>query len=119
MKKLMEELDINEFDMTKDENSPLKNINTSKCVHIDNIESFSSEDLEKKCYNPGCVSCEEKKENWMCLKCGKLFCGVKKNGHMKDHYFESGHCLFIYLTNFNFWCFKCNKYVSNDDFIEY
>lgn len=118
MKLLMNELKLNEFDMKFDGNKILKEsfIKPKKeCTHLDDqIDSFSSEILEKKA-SQGCSICKDVKLKMMCLKCSELDCWE----HIKSHFKKSGHCLAIRMSDFAFWCEKCNDFIDNSEFIQF
>ena len=59
-----------------------------------------------------CVRCDSDSENWVCLACGRAFCGRYRNGHMKQHSGESGHRVCISLADLSVWCHGCDNYLD-------
>eukprot|EP01083_Nonionella_stella_P039427 107213_1 len=57
----------------------------------------------------------DKKENWICLKCHRVFCGRYGNKHMVKHYNESNqkHCIAMGVGDLSFWCYKCDDYLHH------
>lgn len=50
----------------------------SNCPHVldaNHVSSHVKETAGSKFPGSGCHSCGDKRENWMCLTCGELFCG--------------------------------------------
>ena len=91
-------------DITKKNNKKLKNdgLIYVLCGHVFHIECFSGLD-DKKCpicryclspYNfVTCEYCFQENDLWVCLVCGKIFCGEegKSQNHRLQHYKESLH----------------------------
>ena len=91
-------------DFTKKNNKKLKNdgIIYILCGHVFHIECFSGLD-DNKCpicryylspYNfVTCEYCFQENDLWVCLVCGKIFCGEegKSQNHRLQHYKESFH----------------------------
>jgi Zn-finger in ubiquitin-hydrolases and other protein len=69
-------------------------------------------------------------ENWMCLRCGDVYCSRYVNGHGLCHWEEtaaaaaasttndernkSGHCVMVSLTDLSVWCNVCGAYLVHD-----
>ena len=91
-------------DITKKNNKKLKNdgLIYVLCGHVFHIECFSGLD-DNKCpicryylspYNlVTCEYCFQENDLWVCLVCGKIFCGEegKSQNHRLQHYKESFH----------------------------
>ena len=91
-------------DFTKKNNKKLKNdgLIYILCGHVFHIECFSGLD-DNKCpicryylspYNfVTCEYCFQENDLWVCLVCGKIFCGEegKSQNHRLQHYKESFH----------------------------
>ena len=91
-------------DITKKNNKKLKNdgLIYVLCGHVFHIECFSGLD-DNKCpicrysispYNfVTCEYCFQENDLWVCLVCGKIFCGEegKSQNHRLQHYKESLH----------------------------
>ncbi len=52
-------------------------------------------------------------ENWLCLHCGVVRCSRYVNGHCKDHWESSGHCVAVSLGDLSVWCFQCSAYLHD------
>jgi len=61
-----------------------------------------------------CYECEESKENWLCLVCGKVGCSVYQKSHMSTHCKSKEHCLALSFSDMSFWCYKCDDYVISE-----
>ncbi len=60
-----------------------------------------------------CAKCSHTKENWYCLACSQVFCGRYVNGHMAEHFKESGHGVALSFADLSFWCYFCDSYIIN------
>lgn len=60
-----------------------------------------------------CEDCEEKKENWVCLTCGKFYCSRYINSHFLKHHEKEGHNVCISMMDLSYWCYKCESYIAN------
>ena len=91
-------------DITKKNNKKLKNdgLIYVLCGHVFHIECFSGLDDNKcpicrYCLSPynfvTCEYCFQENDLWICLVCGKIFCGEegKSQNHRLQHYKESLH----------------------------
>lgn len=91
-------------DITKKNNKKLKNdgLIYVLCGHVFHIECFSGLDDNKcpicrYCLSPynfvTCEYCFQENDLWVCLVCGKIFCGEegKSQNHRLQHYKESLH----------------------------
>ena len=91
-------------DITKKNNKKLKNdgLIYVLCGHVFHIECFSGLDDNKcpicrYCLSPynfvTCEYCFQENDLWICLVCGKIFCGEegKSQNHRLQHYKESFH----------------------------
>ena len=91
-------------DITKKNNKKLKNdgLIYVLCGHVFHIECFSGLDDNKcpicrYCLSPynfvTCEYCFQENDLWLCLVCGKIFCGEegKSQNHRLQHYKESFH----------------------------
>lgn len=86
------------------------------CDHINHLEidySLFTDERLVDYFSSHCELCEEENENWVCLSCGHLFCSRYINGHMKQHFLESGkHAVALSLLDLSLWCFICDSYVG-------
>ena len=57
------------------------------CPHISSYYFLPLEEFKKLCFkNLKCECCSEGKELWICISCGKAFCGrYVKNHHYNEH----------------------------------
>ena len=91
-------------DITKKNNKKLKNdgLIYVLCGHVFHIECFSGLDDNKcpicrYCLSPynfvTCECCFQENDLWVCLVCGKIFCGEegKSQNHRLQHYKETFH----------------------------
>ena len=60
-----------------------------------------------------CTSCDNRGENWCCLKCASVLCSRFVKGHMLAHYEEVHHALAISFSDLSFWCYLCDSYVES------
>ena len=61
-----------------------------------------------------CISCNEERENWMCLGCGEIFCSRFSNGHMVEH--NTGtptHRCALSFSDASVWCYDCDSYINS------
>eukprot|EP00923_Selenidium_pygospionis_P009258 GHVN01015848.1.p1 GENE.GHVN01015848.1~~GHVN01015848.1.p1 ORF type:complete len:159 (-),score=35.48 GHVN01015848.1:131-607(-) len=63
-----------------------------------------------------CEICDNKGENWMCLKCHGVFCSRYVNEHMMLHGAEMEHLMCISFSDLSVWCYGCENYVDNKCF---
>ena len=64
-----------------------------------------------------CENCSENYELWICMSCGKSFCGRYKNNHCYLHYTSNNkntHSIFISFLDFSVWCYECDNDFFND-----
>lgn len=86
----------------------------TNCPHIDgHISSNVSENAGNSFPGNGCHVCQDKRENWLCLECGYLFCGRYINGDGMKHYQQQKHPILFSFTDLSFWCYECDSYISN------
>ena len=100
---------------------PIKNcphINISNLIPITEFSKLPFHRLK-------CENCDEKNELWICITCGKSFCGRYKNNHFYDHYItknNQNHNICISFLDLSIWCYKCEtkgfsdkgSYISNE-----
>ncbi len=64
-----------------------------------------------------CDSCGDKKENWLCLCCSKVFCSRYVEGHMVKHVAPGrmgcAGAVVASFSDFSFWCNTCDEYVAS------
>lgn len=60
-----------------------------------------------------CVSCGSTAENWVCLKCSQVLCSRYVAGHMAEHGETSGHPIVFSFSDFSFWCYACDSYITS------
>ena len=79
------------------------------CPHVKNDNLLPIEDFKKiKFAELKCENCEEKKELWICLFCGKTFCSRYVNSHFIQHNKENPeHCLGLGVHSLGLWCCEC------------
>jgi len=87
------------------------------CPHISNYNFLPLEDFKKLCFkNLKCECCSEVKELWICINCGKAFCGrYVKNHYYDEHYSKNNeHCICISMLDLSVWCYQCMTEGYND-----
>lgn len=60
-----------------------------------------------------CETCQDAKENWVCLGCSKLFCSRYVQGHMAAHNSFSSHQIAFSMGDGSFWCYDCDSYITS------
>lgn len=61
------------------------------------------------------LACNDDKDNWLCLKCGKVHCSRYIQEHAVLHFEETGHCLAMSINSSSAYCYTCNEYINDDD----
>ena len=87
------------------------------CPHISqnsflNLETFKN--LNFKTLK--CECCSENNELWICISCGKAFCGRFINNHYFTEHFtkDNSHCICISMLDLSVWCYQCMTPGFND-----
>ena len=90
------------------------------CSHILNNSFMPLDEFKNICFeNLKCECCLDTKELWICISCGKAFCGLKVNNHYNEHYLKNElHCIYINMLDLSVWCFQCKK-EGNDELGSY
>ena len=84
----------------------------TNCPHLFNDKLIKIEEFKKLNFSEKCGKCEEIKENWICLYCGKFLCSRYINSHFEGHFkTEYDHCIGVSLLDLSFWCYKCDSYI--------
>ena len=87
------------------------------CPHVESSNFFPLDDFKNLDFpNLKCENCDEKKELWICLFCGKAFCSRYINSHFLAHNAsnpEHGICLSIY--DLSVWCYDCMDINAKED----
>lgn len=65
-----------------------------------------------------CQSCNETKENWLCLKCNSIYCSRFTNQHMLKHNQISNHEVALSFSDASLWCYICESYIYNEQVSE-
>jgi histone deacetylase 6 len=61
-----------------------------------------------------CKTCNDLRENWLCLSCYEIECSRYINGHMSEHYEKTRHPMVLSFSDISVWCYVCDSYVHND-----
>ena len=80
------------------------------CPHILNNKFLDLEEFKKLSFkNLKCECCTEAKELWICITCGKAFCGRYVNNHYFNEHFshDKSHCICISILDLSVWCYQC------------
>ncbi|KAG5682111.1 hypothetical protein PVAND_011490 [Polypedilum vanderplanki] len=62
-----------------------------------------------------CLDCKNAKDNWLCLKCGGIYCSRYVNEHAKLHSESASHLVSMSINTTSVFCYACNEFVMNDD----
>ena len=87
------------------------------CPHISNYNFLPLEEFKNLSFkNLKCECCSEVKELWICINCGKAFCGRYVNNHYySEHYSKNKvHCICISMLDLSVWCYECMTEGYND-----
>jgi len=82
------------------------------CPHVDEFV-HSSDGISEGFRSNSCFKCNDKTENWYCLKCGQVFCSRYVNSHGVNHYDETGHAILMSFTDLSTWCYLCDYYIND------
>ena len=88
------------------------------CPHVENATLLSLEEFKKIDFGElQCQNCEEEKELWICLFCGKTFCSRYANSHFIQHnIINPEHCLCLGINDLSIWCYNCkNPHYNNNE----
>ena len=87
------------------------------CPHVENANLLSIEEFNKIDFAElKCQNCEETKDLWICLFCGKAFCSKYANSHFIQHnIINDEHCLCLGIMDLSIWCYNCTSPQSNKD----
>ena len=80
------------------------------CPHILNNSLMPLEEFKNISFeNLKCECCPETKELWICISCGKAFCGRYVNKHYYNEHFlkNESHCICISMLDLSVWCYQC------------
>mmetsp|Transcript_14332 Transcript_14332/g.10365 ORF Transcript_14332/g.10365 Transcript_14332/m.10365 type:complete len:125 (+) Transcript_14332:61-435(+) len=77
------------------------------------------DEFEDKNVSDPCSRCEENLglENWICLRCKEVNCSRYVRSHALEHYNETQHPIAFSFADFSYWCYICDSYVVNRDFL--
>lgn len=82
----------------------------TECPHLDDYTSIPLELVRVKDKQMQCSECSHNHSLWMCLTCGKLYCGRYVNGHALQHYqVHNDHKLTISTETASLYCYKCDN----------
>ena len=91
------------------------------CPHVEKANLIPIEEFNKiDFYELKCQNCEETKDLWICLFCGKTFCSRYVNSHFIQHNIVNHeHYLCLGIMDLSIWCYNCtspqNNNVEQDD----
>eukprot|EP00808_Paulinella_micropora_P000746 g32369.t1 len=91
---------------------------TRRCAHVAEhvqveAKAKSLVPLESKCQQADCYN---KSENWICLRCGEVYCGRWARKHFLVHHAQAGHALALGTGDLSIWCYECDSYVDSAAF---
>eukprot|EP00730_Choanoeca_flexa_P004658 TRINITY_DN11763_c0_g3_i1.p1 TRINITY_DN11763_c0_g3~~TRINITY_DN11763_c0_g3_i1.p1 ORF type:complete len:153 (+),score=19.63 TRINITY_DN11763_c0_g3_i1:210-668(+) len=78
------------------------------CPHLSHVAPVLDFELSTPC-----AECGNEGENWVCLTCSRIGCSRYVNQHMLEHCTSASHPLAFSFSDFSFWCFACNDYVTS------
>lgn len=81
------------------------------CPHFEN-HFCPCEDQSSLSSKSLCGQCQDGSDNWVCLTCYVIGCGRFAGGHLRDHYYTTGHSLVFSLNQKSVWCFECSDYME-------
>jgi ubiquitin carboxyl-terminal hydrolase 3 len=61
------------------------------------------------------ADCKDQKDNWLCLKCGGIYCSRYVNEHAKLHSESASHLVAMSFNTTSVYCYACNEFVMNDE----
>ena len=80
------------------------------CTHIKYNTFLALDEFKKISFqNLKCEECSEINELWICISCGKAFCGRYVNNHYYEkHYLkDKSHSICISMLDLSVWCYQC------------
>lgn len=80
------------------------------CPHL---EYHRTEELPVIKIPSCCFLCSDSSENWICLKCYTIGCSRFVSGHQESHFQQTGHCVAASFSDFSFWCYLCESYITH------
>ena len=91
-------------------------IPTKNCSHINAQNLIPISEFSKIPFHLlKCENCPENCELWICISCGKSFCGRYNNNHCYSHFISNNnHCIFLSFLDFSIWCYQCENNFFND-----
>ncbi|XP_070571561.1 histone deacetylase 6-like [Ptychodera flava] len=81
------------------------------CPHLDMVGDITDDGLDTRA---PCKTCNDPRENWVCLICYEVYCGRYINEHMVEHSCVSEHPMTLSFSDFSVWCYVCDSYVHNE-----
>ncbi|GAU98980.1 hypothetical protein RvY_10046 [Ramazzottius varieornatus] len=82
------------------------------CPHVEsNVAPLPEAGLDA---SAPCSTCQDPTENWVCLKCFRVFCSRYINGDMAQHMGETGHKVALSFADMSVWCDGCDSYISHE-----
>ena len=84
------------------------------CPHCTEENIAPKESFEGVHVNDACPDCDNKGENWICLKpgCQTVRCSRYVKSHMLAHnQANNDHPICFSFADFSFWCYSCDSYV--------
>lgn len=87
------------------------------CPHIKaewlELLNESFETRGRSLFETGCKDCGDASENWICIKCGGIFCSRYINAHMSLHNTDTKDPIAFSLSDASFWCYECDSYITS------
>lgn len=81
------------------------------CPHVDdNVFSYIVEKIND--VNP-CAKCQDVSDNWICCKCGEIYCSRNKSAHMLEHNKDRGHLVATSFSDSSCWCYACERIIKH------
>ena len=80
------------------------------CSHIITDKILPLHEFKKISFqNLKCECCSEINELWICITCGKSFCGRYVNNHYYDNHYkkDKSHGICISMLDLSVWCYQC------------
>eukprot|EP01125_Pyxidicula_operculata_P001223 TRINITY_DN11153_c0_g1_i1.p1 TRINITY_DN11153_c0_g1~~TRINITY_DN11153_c0_g1_i1.p1 ORF type:complete len:197 (+),score=25.18 TRINITY_DN11153_c0_g1_i1:60-650(+) len=84
----------------------------SDCPHMKEHLNITPDQLKSAYHSNKCHSCNDNRENWVCLHCGTVSCSRYVRGHASQHGNDQKHYIGLSFSDLSFWCYECDEYLK-------